>query len=186
MGRQTQFHMLEADCRQFLEFVQSRDPVLVITRYSASSEIEAVREPWQKGALYCLWNQSVFESLKRESARQGDKNRYALDLDLPLIEFSYPSPAPTEWNGRPALLQGRVWASSSAFAKDFERWYMAVVRWIRKNFRSCPVPLGGFVGPAAYEWYKRGGVLLPSFLPPITPSWISWLEAQDQQRAVFK
>ena len=38
MGRQTRFHMLTEDCKQFLEFVQQRDPVIVVD-WSAQSGI---------------------------------------------------------------------------------------------------------------------------------------------------
>src|SRR5579863_4279232 len=70
--------------------------------------------------------------------------------------------------------------------KDFERWYNGVARWIRKNFARNPIPLlGGYVGPAAYEFFKRGGLLLPMFRPPLTSQSLSWVEAQDQHRALF-
>jgi uncharacterized protein RhaS with RHS repeats len=38
---------------------------------------------------------------------------------------------------------------------------------------------------ARYYSYKGGGLLLPIFMPPITAQWLSWVEAQDQHRAVF-
>jgi len=62
----------------------------------------------------------------------------------------------------------------------------AVARWIRKNFIRNPIPhLNGYVGPAAYEFFKTGGLLLPIFRPPLTNQWLSWMEAEDQHRAIF-
>jgi hypothetical protein len=178
--------MLEDDCRQFLTFVQERDPVMVVQRSSPSPEIQVVRDPWTQAGMYYLWNQSILHAIQpRFVARTNGAPYYLIDNSLPVVEFTYPSAGPVKWNGRSALLQGRVWASFDTENKEFERWYNAIVRWLRKNFIRNPVPLGGFVGPSAYEWYKDGGVLLPAFRPPLTRSWLSWLEAQDQHRAVF-
>jgi hypothetical protein len=38
--------------------------------------------------------------------------------------------------------------------------------------------LGGYVGPAAYEWFKSGGLLLPMFAPPVTEEWVRVLGNQ--------
>jgi hypothetical protein len=186
MGKQTGFHMLAEDCKQFLDFVQERDAVVVTHWRSESADIEAVRQPWKGGDWYCLWNQTLLPALEREYIPKSDRGPYyRVDSVWPVIEFSYPGPVQEPWNGRPALTQGRVWAGFERENKDFERWYNSVVRWIRKNFIKNPVPLGGYVGPAAYNWYKHGGLLLPAFRPPITPQWLSWVEAQDQHRTVF-
>lgn len=186
MGRQTGLHMLEEDCKTLLESVQKRDPVIVIERDSTSPEIEAVREPWKRGGTYCMWNQALLPAIEREFI--PDSNRgpyYNVNSDLPIIELWYRSPIQECWNGRAALTQGRIWASFAQENRNFERWFNSIVRWIRKNFVKNPVPLGGYVGPAAYDWYKAGGVLLPVLRPPITRPWLSWVEAQDQHRAVF-
>ena len=187
MGRQTQFHMLKEDCRNFLEFVHQRDPVIVINKSSKSEGIEEVRDPWERGETYWLWNQAVLPTLQRRfvQVEPDTASYYGIDNSLPLIEFWYPSPVKEAWNGRPSLTQGRVWAQFDNATKEFESWYNADVRWLRKNFVRNPVPLGGFVGPAAYQWFKEGGLLLPHFRPPLTSSWLSWAEAQDQHRAVF-
>jgi hypothetical protein len=186
MGRQTGFHMLEEDCRLFLKFVQERDPVMVVLRDSLSPEIQVIRDPSTRPGLYCLWNQALLPSFQPKFVpRSAGAPFYTIDSGLPVVEFSYRFAGPERWNGRPALTQGRVWASFETTNKEFERWYNAIVRWIRKNFVKNPVPFGGFVGPSAYEWYKNGGILLPGFLPPLTTQWLSWLEAQDQHRAVF-
>jgi len=83
-------------------------------------------------------------------------------------------------------MQGRVWTGFEESNKDFLGWYDAMVRWVRKKFVKNPIPhLGGYVGPTAYDWYRDGGLLLPSFLPPIRPQWLSWAEAEDQHRSIF-
>lgn len=178
--------MLREDCELFLSFVQKRDPVFVVNRWSESPAIESIPDAWQKPGLYTLWNQTIIPTLiPYEVPRKAAQINYCIDSDLPVIEFSYSGPRPIEWNNRPALVQGRVWASFQRPTKELESWYNAIIRWIRKKFIANPVPLGGFVGPAAYDWWKSGGLLLPQFTPPITSSWLSWMDAQDQHRAVF-
>jgi hypothetical protein len=186
MGKQTQFHMLAEDCERFLEFVHNRDPVIVVLWKSKSPEIEEVQNAWERGGWYCLWNQSLLPSLTRRYIPESSHGPYyRVDSALPTIEFSYPPPVQETWNGKLALTQGRVWAGFEHENNRFETWYNAVVRWIRKNFVKNPVPLGGYVGPAAYDWYKKGGILLPMLRPPVTPQWLSWVEAQEQQRVLF-
>ena len=177
--------MLAEDCREFLSFVQQRDPVAVVDRSSKLEAIEEVQHAWERGETYSLWNQALLPTLQRTFIRVEPEaaSYYRIDSSLPLIEFWYPSPVPEPWNGRPALTQGRVWAENPT--KAFESWYNALIRWIRKNFVRDAVLLGDWIGPAAYQWFKDGGLLLPHFRPPITTSWLSWVEAQDQHRAVF-
>lgn len=187
MGRQTRFHMLAEDCREFVEFVRERDPVFVTERRSDANVIQDVKRPWERGETYCLWNQAILPLLQRNfvQVNPGEgSSYYGINHHEPVIEFWYPSSTLEPWNGRPALTQGRVWASFHQPTADFEQWYNRVVRWIRKNFVRDTV-LGDYVGPTAYRWFKEGGVLLPHFRPPLTSSWLSWIEAQDQHRAIF-
>ena len=128
-----------------------------------------------------MWNQAILPSLRRRATG----NQFSIDFSAPTIEFSYYPPALEPWNGQPALIQGRIWASFENENKAFERWYNAAVRWIRKNFiRDLAL---GFdrdsIGPAAYEWFKNGGLLLPQFRPPITDEWLAWTDVQNQHRA---
>jgi hypothetical protein len=187
MGRQVQLHILPQDCGQLLDFIRQRDPVVVTDWISQSMEIVEVQNTCQKGGRYCLWNQGLLSRLTRRFVPESARGPcYTVDSTLPVVELSYPVPEQEPWNGRPALTQGRIWAGFKVENRDFERWYNALARWIRKNFIKNPVPLlGGYLGPAAYEFYKRGGILLPTLRPPITSTWLSWVEAQDQHRAVF-
>jgi hypothetical protein len=179
--------MLEEDCKAFLDFVQKRDPVIVTSWTSKLKELHEVACPWQQGGWYCLWNQALLISLERKLVPESDRGSYyRIDSALPVIEFSYPQGTTEPWNGRPALLQGRIWSGFEQENQGFEAWYNSLTRWIRKNFIKNPVPLlHGYLGPAAHDWYKGGGILLPALRPPVTPQWLSWVEAQDQHRAVF-
>jgi hypothetical protein len=178
--------MLEEDCKRFVEFVRDRDPVIVVSRSSKVSSVEDVQRPWERGETYCLWNREVLPSLERKFIPPEPETSpyYRIDSSLPVIEFWYPSPVPEPWNGRLSLTQGRVWAQFVDSTRQFESWYNAVVRWLRKNFVRDTV-LGDYIGASAYAWFKQGGLLLPHFRPPVTSSWISWVEAQDQHRAIF-
>ncbi|MGA3134472.1 MAG: hypothetical protein ABSC88_00615 [Terracidiphilus sp.] len=182
MGRQTRFHMLGEDCRRFVLFLQERDPVIVTEWHSSeSAEVQEVSRPWEKGGAYCLWNQSIIPALSRKATGKY----FNIDFSAPVIEFSYASPRVEPWNGQPALIQGRIWASFENEDKTFERWYNAAVRWIRKNFiRDIALGLDrDSIGPAAYEWFRTGGLLLPGFRPPLTDDWLAWASVQNQHRA---
>jgi hypothetical protein len=184
MGRQTRFHMLPEDCRRFVRFLHDHDPVIVTRWHSSESgEIEEVLNPWETGGHYCLWNRAVLPELKR---RAGEKH-FSIDFSALVIEFSYEFPLVEPWNGQPALCQGRIWASFETDDKSFENWYNAVVGWIRKNFiRDRALGHGqDSIGPAAYEWFRAGGLLLPGFRPPITDDWLAWVSVQNQHRATL-
>ena len=169
-----------------MNFVRERDPVVVVERYAKSAEILEVQRPWERGETYCLWNQTVLPRLERRFIKVEPETAsyYGIDFSMPVIEFWYPSTVREPWNGREALTQGRVWADFRTSSKRFEQWYSALVRWIRKTFVRDRV-VGDYIGPAAYQWFKEGGLLLPHFRPPVTSSWLSWVEAQDQHRNLF-
>jgi hypothetical protein len=173
--------MLNDDCRRFVQFLQERDPVIVTEWHSSTSdEIQSVIHPWDNGTTYCIWNQRIVPSLSREVTGQF----FNISFAAPVIQFSYANPEAEPWNGQPSLVQGRIWASFQTDDKAFESWYDAAVRWVGKNFVRDQAL--GFdrdsVGPAAYEWFKNGGLLLPSFRPPITDAWLDWASVQNQHR----
>jgi len=174
--------MLDEDCRRFVRFLQERDPVIVTEWHSLeSADIQEVQQPWEKGGSYCLWNQAIIPTLSRRASGKY----FNIEFSAPVIEFSYASPQVEPWNGQPALIQGRIWASFETEDKAFGSWYSAAVRWIRKNFiRDIALGLErDSIGPAAYAWFRAGGLLLPGFRPPITDAWMAWVSVQNQHRS---
>ena len=155
---------------------------MIVTEWHSSelAEIREVNRPWEIGGHYCLWNQAIQPELTREATGKY----FNVAFSAPVIEFTYESPVLESWNGQPALTQGRIWASFETKNKAFEKWYNAVVRWIRKNFvRDLAVGHDrDSIGPAAYEWFKAGGLLLPNFRPPLTEAWLAWASVQNQHR----
>jgi len=162
----------------FLEFVQKHDPVVVTSKSSDSSKVTPVSDPLAESQVMTLWNQTLLGSLERKlvSRPRGD-DYYRVDDSLPTLELS-PS-RPVEWNGRPALLQGRVYGFFDRPLSGYEEWYEIVARWIRNNFKKTSLKLlGGYIGPEAFKWFQDGGILLPMFEPPPTSEWLSFVENQ--------
>jgi hypothetical protein len=125
-----------------------------------------------------LWNNAVLGSLERKLIeRPGGTDYYRVDDSLPALEFS-PSRL-VQWNGRPGLLQGRIYGFFDKPFPGYQEWYAAAVRCIRANFRKSPLKLlGGYIGPEAFKWFRDGGILLPMFEPPLTSEWMSFVENQ--------
>lgn len=176
MGQQILFYMLREDRDTFLDFIQKRDPVVVTQMISNSAEVLPVTHlDLDRGGFFCFWNEKLLPQLRRKWITEAKSYRVD-DFELPVLEFSTSFRA--VWNRRPALGQGRIYGSFEGKRREFERWYEALVRWIRKNFRKSPAAFGGYVGPTAYEWYKKGGYLLPGFLPPKTKEWLKEIGKQ--------
>ena len=171
MGKQICFYILPQDCQQFLRFVQGRDPVLVVDRDSDSARVAPVAEACTLGTTRCLWNQRLLPSLDRKYIPKSVKGPYyTVDGSLPTLEFTLPLPA--DWDGQPALTQGRVYGSFDQPSKGLRIWYEAIASWIRNHFTRNPIAIvGGYIGPAALQWHHDGGLLLPFVRPLVTPQW---------------
>jgi hypothetical protein len=116
--------------------------------------------------------------LKRRYIAAADPPYYLADEQEEAILELSPSVL-TEWRGLPALTQGRIYGVFDSKPVEFEKWYERIIRYIRKNWRKNPVSwLGGYVGPAASEWFDSGGLLLPTYIPPVTDDWIRILGEQ--------
>src|SRR5205807_782908 len=84
--------------------------------------------------------QALLPTLRRNYIPKSDQGPYyRVDSALPVIEFSYPCGKQEIWNGRSALVQGRIWAGFEQSNAEFESWFNSVVRWMRKNFIKNPV-----------------------------------------------
>ena len=181
MGRQILFHALADDLRQFLLFASDRDPITVVTRDSPRSAIEAVSDPTTTTDVLMMWNRNVVPVIEREHVRRSaGPDYYEIPQSLPVLELS---PSRTVvWDGRPALLRGRLYGSAfENSSQAYLAWYNALTRWIRSHFAKNPVKqLDGYVGPAALTWFRRGGVLLPWPEPSVSANWAKFVE--DQQR----
>lgn len=176
MGRQIMFHMLPEDCREFVEFLTSRDPVLFIARDSDSPDIRAIPDPCEEQKAVSVWNQSLSAKLNREYIEDAQAGPYyRVDDAQPVLEFS-PSQE-TDWEGIPALLQGRIWGAFKAADRRHAAWFDAITRWMRKNYTKND-SLEGYVAPAAQAWHSRGGLLLPMFKPPADERWRAFFESQ--------
>ena len=176
MGRQIHFHMLSEDRKAFLRYVQGHDAVAIILRGADSSEVKPVSGfNVGNGKTLCIWNHRLLPALKRKWV--PDPGYYRIDeFSMPVLEFT-PSLA-TTWEGKPALVQGRLYGTFEGKPAEFEKWYDGLVRWIRKSYQKNPRGTGGYVGPAAYEFYNEGGYLLPQFLPPRTEVWLDEIGKQ--------
>jgi hypothetical protein len=184
VGRQVEFHALADDIKSFVDFVRTHDDVLVTLKDADRPEVEPISDPSAETSVLTLWNRTLLPSLKRDLVkRENGGDYYRIDPFLPTLELS-PSLA-VQWDGEPALLSGRVYGFSfDDTTSEYDRWYKAVAGWIRSHFVSSPLKLlGGYVGPAAFSWFKSGGILLPSFDPPRTADWLSFVEAQRKVRA---
>jgi hypothetical protein len=185
MGKQILFHMFPPDCEQFLSVVQKRDSVVIVERDSSSASLVPVAHPCSPGQVLSFWNRNLLSSLERKYIPESTKGPYyRIASSLPVIEFFLPREQ--EWDGQPAITQGRIYASFDQPSEELQRWFNATVRWIRKNFVRNPVQsVGGYVGPSALRWHEEGGLLLPMVRPPVTSEWRAFLQPQrDQQREV--
>ena len=182
MGKQILFHMLPPDCEPFVNFVRERDGVVFVEQASDSSAIEKVRNPCNPGRVLSLWNPNLLATIQRKYIPESNKGPYyRVDSSLPVIEFFLPREQ--EWDGVPALTQGRVYASFDRPNEGLRKWFDAVARWIRKNFAKSPVPsISGYIGPTALKWHEEGGLLLPMIRPPVNDQWRSFLQPQLDRR----
>lgn len=178
MGRQIHFHMLPEDRDTFLDFVQEQDPVTVGLRDADSSRVQPLSNlDIRDSKTLCLWNRRLVPLLERK--RIPDPGYYRVDeFSMPILEFT-PS-LTTTWEGKPALVQGRLYGIFEGKPAEFEKWYDSLMRWIRKNYQKNPRGTGGYVGPAAFDFYNKGGYLLPQFRPPRTEAWLAEIGKQHR------
>lgn len=189
MGRQTGFYALPDDLQAFLDFASRRDPVGVTLMDADRPEIEPLSSPATETRTMTIWHRELTPDLRRALVtRKGGADYYRVPYGLPVIELS-PS-EPVVWNGQSALAPGRVYGFYfEPGAEAYSRWYQALVRWIRSHFVKNPVEeMNGYVGRAALEWFRQGGILLPMMmplLPPVTPWMLAFVDNQIKARSTM-
>jgi len=177
--------MLPDDRDGFLRFVQKDDLVAVVADGSDSPIVRPLEQrDFHAHKNVYLWNRRFLPRFELKWI--PGPRYYGVDvLDLPLLQLS--GSTLTTWEEKPALVQGRLYGIFDPDLEkppEFKKWYESMVRWIRKNYQKNPRGTDGYVGPAAYDFYNKGGYLLPQFLPPRTEVWLSEIGKQHSQPGV--
>jgi hypothetical protein len=183
MGRQIQLSMLPADRNALLREVCSQAPVEVVMRDGDSAHVQPLKSISDNlNGNFILWNKLLIPAFQRTLVDPANVPYYRVDeFALPVLEMS--DSVLTEWLGKPALTQGRIYGVFDGKQPEFQKWYERITRYIRKRWRKNPVSLlGGYVGPAASEWFDGRGVLLPTFVPPSTDTWLRAISQQGSAR----
>jgi hypothetical protein len=179
MGRQIQLSMLPADRDALLTEIRSHAEVEVVMRDGDSSDVWPLASiPSRVVGTLILWNKLLTPTLERKLINTSVPAYHRIDeFALPVLELS--DSILTDWQGRPALTQGRIYGQFKGKPTAFEKWFEGSVRYIRKSWRKNPVPeLEGYIGPAASRWFDAGGLLLPMFVPPATGDWVKFMGRQ--------
>jgi hypothetical protein len=181
MGRQVHISVLPEDVEELLTHIKSRHCVVVGKRDDPDSATikPLTSQSANTNETLILWNQELLPELRRKLvSRETGEDYYRVDeFAQPVLEFG--GSFLGHWCKRPSLTQGRIYGIFDNKSQGFLRWYEQIVRYIRKAFVRSPVPLSGYVGPAAYKWFRKGGSLMPTFLPPATDAWREFFGKQD-------
>jgi hypothetical protein len=188
MGRQVQISVLQEDVEGLLAHIKRQHRVVLVKRDDFDSAVVKPLEslPANTSETLILWNQELLPQLKRKHVSRESGGAYyrVAESAEPVLEFM--GSFLGEWCGRASLTQGRIYGIFDNKSQEFLRWYEQIVRYIRKAFVRNPASLSGYVGPAAYDWFLRGGLLLPTFLPPETDEWRKFFADEDLIRARLK
>jgi hypothetical protein len=179
MGRQIQLSMLPTDRDALLREIRNQSQVEIVVLDGDSVDVQPhLLLSDTSRATLTLWNTQLPPTLQRKQTNSAAPSYHRVDGSvLPVLEFS--TSVLTEWQGRPALTQGRIYAAVAGQPIGFETWFEKIVNYVRKHWSRTPVPLlGGYSGPAANDWFAKGGLLLPMFAPPPTDEWIRVMSQQ--------
>jgi hypothetical protein len=185
MRRQILLTVLPKDVEELIAHIKSRHPVVVVKRSDPdSAAVEPLSAlPTNGNDSLILWNRELLPELHRKrisGATAGDY--YRIDVPAqPVLEFG--TSFWGRWCGRPSLTQGRIYGVFENKSEDFSHWFEEITRHVRKAFYKNPAAtLSGYVGPAAFELFRQGGLLSPAFLPPDTPEWRKFFDKEDLVR----
>ncbi len=183
MGRQTRLHLLPKDVNDLLLAMHDYEPLEVALRNgdAATPKRQAFIPENMSRQIVVLWSERFAPNLQRGYVANAQPPYYCIDEQTePVLELCLSGL--TTWEGRPALTQGRIYGVFANKRLEFEKLYERIVRYIRRHWRKNPAPwMGGYVGPAASDWFERGGLLLPNYIPPARSDWIERLREQHAQ-----
>ncbi len=185
MGRQTQLHIFPRDVNDLLIAMHAKEPLqLALERgNTATPEPLAFAPDSAMGHDLVLWSERLAPGLQRDYIANANPPYYLVDEQTEAV-FELSLSKLTTWEGRPALVQGRIYGVFEGKPAEFTKLYERIVRYIRRHWRKNPADslrIAGYVGPAAYEWFEQGGLLLPNYVPPVRPDWIQRLGEQHPQ-----
>jgi hypothetical protein len=172
MGRQIHFHMLGEDCGRFFAAVLRLDPCVVTIRDASSPSIEPFEQPCDAVTALVLWNRKLGPSVERQYVPDSAiGSHYRFPYDVSALEFS-PTEKIADWDGRPAMCAGRIYASRYQDDARHAKWFERIARWLRRHFRAHRIASSvTYVGEDAWRWHQDGGLLLPMVRPLVTSTW---------------
>jgi hypothetical protein len=184
MGRQTLLHAFPGDVNQLVAALHAEDPLEIATKrgISAMPERLAFVPDNMIGQTLVLWSERFALNPERDFIARAETPYFLMNEQTqPVLEFSLSTL--TTWDAQPALTQGRIYGLFEHKTADFEKWFERIIRYIRRHWRKNPaVWMSGYVGPAAIEWFEKGGLLLPNYIPPVRSDWILRLGDQHEHR----
>src|SRR5512133_4216840 len=180
MGRQVQLHVLPRDVNELLVAMHDKEPLDVAWKSGDTAVVRPLGfiSDNLKGKTLVLWNKRFAPELQRSYIASADPPYYRVDEEPePVFELSLSRT--NTWEGRAALMQGRIYATFENKPQELEKSYERLVRFIRRHWRKNPATwMGGYLGKAASEWFDGGGLLLPNYLPPVRSDWVKRLGEQ--------
>lgn len=180
MGRQTQLHALPKDVNELLIAMHPKEALEAALRTGNTAEPEGLAfvPDNMSGQILVVWSERFAPNLRRRFVAREDSPYYLADEQTESV-FEFSLSRVTTWQGRPALTQARIYGVFQNKRPEFERCYEQIIRYIRRHWRKNPAKwMGGYVGPAASDWFEQGGLLLPNYIPPVRSDWIQRLAEQ--------
>jgi hypothetical protein len=120
MGRQIQLSMLPADRDALLMEIRLHAEVEVVMRDGESADVQPLGSiPDSSRGTLILWNKQFAPTLQRKFIDIANPPYYRVD------EFALPVlySIQTEWQGTPALTQGRIYGQFGGKSVQFEKWF---------------------------------------------------------------
>jgi hypothetical protein len=180
MGRQTQLHALPKDVNELLIAMHPKEALEVALRTGNTADPEhlAFVPDNMSGQIFVVWSERFAPNLQRRFVARANSPYYLADEQTESV-FELSLSGVTTWQGRPALTQGRIYGVFQNKQPEFEKYYEQIIRYIRRHWRKNPTSwMGGYVGPAASNWFDQSGLLLPNYIPPVRNDWIQRLAEQ--------